>query len=135
MAGSQSLAGENETTVSGENASPSRASPFRASVFCTAASTSRLLFRKPCHAIQTRPVESVAATGLRSAPGSDVRRISGSSTPLRLARAYRSELPLRRADQMVHTRFCRQRRWPAPRRSSPRGETGTGESHLRLAIE
>src|ERR1700676_4074820 len=84
IAGSQSLAGEVETMVSGQNESP----------FCTDVKTSRLLFRNPSHATQTRPVNSAAATGKRSVPGALVRRISGDMLPSALAlRAYKSKLP------------------------------------------
>src|SRR5215471_15220104 len=83
MAGSQSLAGETET----------RDCDVKVSPVWTLASTSRLLLRNPCHATQTRPVASVAATGKRSVPGSLVRRISGDRTPAAVElRAYRSKL-------------------------------------------
>ena len=82
MAGSQSLAGENETVVSGQNASP----------FCTLARISRLLLRNACHVTQTRPAESVAAAGNRSVPGSVVSRISADRLPS--ARAARVEIEI-----------------------------------------
>src|ERR1700681_3815409 len=93
--GSQSLAGENETTISGENAS----------AFWTEARTSRLLLRKPCHAIQTRPPESVAATGFRSGPAPEVTWNSPPHLLSSFTRAKRLKCPFRRADQITHVRL------------------------------
>ena len=72
------------------NRSPARRKPsapaLKLSPFCTAARISRLPLRKPCQATQTRPFESVAATGFTSVPGSLVNRCGAEqAAPLRAA--------------------------------------------------
>src|SRR5262245_60543758 len=83
MAGFHSLPPELDTVTALENELPS----------CTTAKMDALPFRHPCHATQTRPLESVAATGSMSEPGAEEMRCIEPGCPFSIARAQMSKLP------------------------------------------
>src|SRR4029077_8673828 len=72
--------------------------------FCVAAKIDALPFRQPCQATQTRPCESVAATGSISEPASLVNRTEAPGLPLSMTRAHRSKLPFSFCDQNTQGR-------------------------------
>src|SRR5258708_17770223 len=59
----------------------------------TAAKMDALPLRHPCQATQTRPLESVAATGSMSAPGAEEMRFTAPGRPFSMMRAQMSKLP------------------------------------------
>src|SRR5258708_24587956 len=83
MAGFHSLPPEADTVAVLANELPS----------CTAAKIDALPFRHPCHATQTRPLESVAATGSMSEPGAVEIRCVAPGCPFSMTRAQMSKLP------------------------------------------
>src|SRR6516225_6815147 len=94
MAGFHSLLAELEIVVAFENEFPS----------CTAAKMDALPFRQPCQTTQTRPLESVAATGSMSEPGAVETRAVAPGFPFSTTRVQMSKLPLSLALQNTHGR-------------------------------
>src|SRR5260370_36199490 len=83
MGGLHSLPAEADTVAVLANELPS----------CTAAKIDALPFRHPCHATQTRPLESVAATGSMSEPGAVEMRCVAAGCPVSMTRAQMSKFP------------------------------------------
>src|SRR5260370_40210089 len=94
MAGFHSFAYEDDTAI----AAPNELAPWRDAKIAAFPS------RQPCHATQTRPLESVAAAGKMSEPGSRVIRTGDPALPAATGRAHRSKLPLSFCDQNTQTR-------------------------------
>src|SRR5690242_20317432 len=84
MAGFHSLPALAETTAGRERLLPC----------CVAPKMDALPLRHPCQATQTRPLESVAATGSMFEPASLVIRMVAPGLPFSTMAAHRSKLPL-----------------------------------------
>src|SRR5579863_4140770 len=70
--------------------------------FCVAAKMDARPLRQPCHATQTRPVESVAAAGSISVPTSDEMRTTVPGLPFSAGRPQMSKFPLSFDAQKTH---------------------------------